>query len=157
VNPVTSSAEGSHQLLSNRNHFVGYGDEPYIKEFAADGTLVWSAQFAGKNLGQSYRTYKQEWHATPYTLPLLVVRTVSNDTLSSLSSSSLRGYVSWNGATDVTGYRVYTNRKDGLSLLGEFDKQGFETVFVVPEGTQSVQVAALQAGQEVRRSEWVKV
>ncbi|KUL90992.1 hypothetical protein ZTR_00841 [Talaromyces verruculosus] len=155
VAPITSSAAGSHELLSNGNHFVGYGVEPYIKEFAADGTLVWSAQFADKNLALSYRAYKQEWHATPYTLPSLVVRSVSDDILSPLSPSSLRGYVSWNGATDVTGYRVYTNTTDGTSLLGTFNKQGFETVFVVPQGTQAVQVGALQGGQEVRRSKWV--
>lgn len=153
INPVSSAAEGSFTPLHNGNFFMGYGDEPYLKEYSPNKNVIWSAQFANANLGQSYRTYKQEWHATPYTKPDLVVSTVGrNDSLSACSFSSLRGYVSWNGATDVTGYTVYAgNSENSLKFIGNFEKKGFETEFTLPEA-KAVQVGAIEEGREVERS-----
>ncbi|KAJ5116696.1 hypothetical protein N7456_001044 [Penicillium angulare] len=158
--PISSAAEGSFTPLDNGNTLMGYGDEPYIKEYGPSGDLRWSAQFAGYNLGQSYRVYKQEWHATPYYKPSLVVDSVTaKDDLSECAgSSSLRGYVSWNGATDVEKYEVFAGSSASkLKSLGEIEKKGFETQFTLPGGTKVVQVAAIQSGRAVRKSEIVHV
>jgi hypothetical protein len=159
--PVSSAAEGSFFPLPNGNTLMGYGDEPYIKEYGPTGDVRWSAQFAGYDLGQSYRAYKQEWHATPSTRPSLVVaNAAANDDLRQCAgkSSSLRGYVSWNGATDVEKYRVYAGSDAiSLKLLGSVDKKGFETKFSLPSGIKFVQVAAIQAGKIIRKSAIVHV
>lgn len=102
-------------------------------------------------MGQNYRTYKQEWRATPYTTPSLVVnQAASADDLtecagSSSSTSSLRGYVSWNGTTDVTSYVVYPGSSNSsLEEIGTIPKQGFETKFALPAGVKAVQVGAVE-------------
>ncbi|KAJ5771883.1 hypothetical protein N7520_002412 [Penicillium odoratum] len=159
--PVSSAAEGSFTPLDNGNTLMGYGDEPFIKEYGPNGDVRWSAQFAKKNLGQTYRVFKQEWSATPYYRPSLVVDTISaEDTLSQCAgtSSTLRGYVSWNGATDVEKYEVYAgDSANSLRSLGEVEKKGFETQFSLPAGTKVVQVGAVQSGRVVRKSNVVHV
>ena len=166
VNPVAAYAEGSFAQLDNDNYFAGYGIRPYIKEFGPgnkpDGEVRWSAQFAQSDLGQSYRAYKQEWHATPATSPSLVVlRTPSSgDELSSCAGpDTRRGYVSWNGATDVTSYVVCAGSSEGtLKEIGRFAKKGFETKFSIPSNAKTVQVGAIEReGNVVRSSDIVKV
>lgn len=70
-----------------------------------------------------------------------------------------RGYVSWNGATDVTGWNVYVGG-DGANvseMAFSVRKGGFETQFVVPMGAEFVQVGAVEGDVEVRRSDVVAV
>ncbi|CAL5867109.1 uncharacterized protein PFLUO_LOCUS1321 [Penicillium psychrofluorescens] len=159
-NPVSSAAEGAFFPLANGNTLMGYGDQPYIKEYGPSGKLLWSAQFADYNLGQSYRAYKQEWHATPSTQPSLVVTSISvEDDLHECAgpSSKLRGYVSWNGATDVTLYEVYAGADiKSLQSLGKIERKGFETKFSLPVGSHVVQVAAVKDG-EAKKSEVIHV
>ena len=164
ANPVTSRAGGSHMILPNGNHFVGYGKRPILKEFGPeprDGSDVrWSAQFA--YFVESYRAYKQEWHATPSTpLDLVVGKASPNDELISCAKGSLfRGYVSWNGATDVIQYAIYVDYGGGeLVKVTTIPRKGFETQFVVPENATRVQIAALECphSYEVGRSELVPV
>ena len=159
--PISSTAEGSFQPLDNGNTLMGYGIEPSIKEYGPSGDARWSAQFAGFDEGQSYRVCKKEWHATPYTQPSLVVSAINaTDELSKCTgtSSSLRGYVSWNGATDVEKYTVFVgDTGDNLQSLGDIEKKGFETMFWIPADTKVVQVAAIQSGLVVRKSEIVQV
>ena len=62
------------------------------------------------------------------------------------------GYVSWNGATEVTGWAVYEGpTEDRLEFVGEVGFWGFETVFTV-KGEGCVQVVAVIGGREGRRS-----
>lgn len=142
---VYADSQGSYQAdLSNGNQFVGYGQIALMREYgpATDGSdLRWQAQFGGINKVQSYRGFRQTWHATPAGWdPSLVVE-------------DGKAYVSWNGATDVTGWAVYVGPLAGeLRLVGIAEKKGFETVFSVPPGAQYLQVAAVQEGSEVGRS-----
>lgn len=170
-NPLVAYAEGSHTILDNGNRFMGYGVVPFMKEFGPpsgngsnDTDVRYSAQFAYNNYnntGSSYRAFKSVWHATPSApLDLVVASAASNDTLSSCSGGSkYRGYVSWNGATDVTQYRIYAGSSaSSLSSTGVvFDKKGFETEFVVPGNAKYVQVAALEGETEVGKSAAVAV
>jgi hypothetical protein len=69
-----------------------------------------------------------------------------------------KAYVSWNGATDVTGWAVYVGQDSGdLACMGIAERKGFETVFAVPQDATYIQVAAIQEGSEVRKSNVVKV
>ncbi|KAH8694048.1 ASST-domain-containing protein [Talaromyces proteolyticus] len=151
---VYSWAEGSLSQLDNGNYFMGYGIRPIMKEYGpnptVEGNVRWTAQFADLNSGHSYRAFKTNWHATPYTQPTLIVSqsavpdSLSNCTGSS-SSSFLIGYVSWNGATDVTSYVVYGGASEAnLEEIGTFPKQGFETVFAIPSNVKAVQIGAIE-------------
>jgi len=146
VNPVATFAEGSYDILPNGNYFIGYGFQPHMKEFgpqsASGADVRWSAQFGFKNAAQSYRAYKSDWHATPSSPPNLVVQVIqSDDELSGCGSggSNLRGFVSWNGATDVVNYVLKAGR-DQLEQIGRVQRKGFETKFVIPAGTEVVQI-----------------
>lgn len=155
-NPVAAVSQGSFMSLSNGNTLLGYGEQPVAKEFGPRGDVRWSGQFAALGTASSYRTYKQEWHATPYTsLGLFVGNITSPDSLSNQTgTSSLRGWVSWNGATGIEKYQVYTgNNPSNLHSLGKIEKKGFETVFSLPSGTRYVQVGAIKSGRVVRKSD----
>ncbi|PSR80927.1 ASST-domain-containing protein [Coniella lustricola] len=150
ANPVSAYSQGAVSRLDNGNYIVGYGAQPYIKEFGpkdtSDDDLLWSAQFAAPNQGQSYRAYKQEWHATPASKPNL--------------TNTLRGYVSWNGATDVTSYMVYVWKNDStIEELGTVARMGFETKFSLPADSKAVQIGAIEGTSStvVRKSDVVYI
>ncbi|CRG88270.1 hypothetical protein PISL3812_05299 [Talaromyces islandicus] len=167
VNDETYSwAEGSLSQLDNGNYFMGYGIRAVMKEYGpnptSEGDVRWSAHFADFNSGHSYRAFKQVWHATPASQPALVVsKSDVPDSLSNCtgsSSSSAFGYVSWNGATDVTSYVVYGGASnDSLEEIGTISKNGFETVFALPDNVSAVQVGAVEGSKVVQRSEVVTV
>ena len=145
-----AESQGSYQpTLSNGNQLLGYGQIAITREYgpATDGSdLRWEAQFGGINEVQSYRGFKETWSATPADWdPSLVVE-------------GGKAYVSWNGATEVSAWNVYAGKEDeGLRNVGTAMKQGFETVFEIPSGAEIVQVAAVQVGAEVRKSNTVLV
>lgn len=168
VNPVAAYTQGAVTQLDNGNYLVGYGAQPIIKEFgpgnATGGDLRWSAQFGAPIQAQSYRTYKQDWHATPATKPSLVVLAGSSsvDDLTSCAGETyaLRGYVSWNGATDVSSYVVYVGSSNStLVEIGRVEKKGFETKISLPTDAKAVQIGALEGdgGAVVRKSEIVYI
>ena len=126
---------------------MGYGQIAILKEYGPDSNsdVRWTAQFGALTFAQSYRGFKHEWHATPTTSPDLVIEKDENSTCGA-------GYVSWNGATDVTAWAVFEGpRRDQLDFVGEVGFRGFETMFTV-EGEGCVQVAAVIGGREWRRS-----
>ena len=105
--------------------------------------LRWSARFGPDGFVQSYRAYKQEWHANPSTIPSLVVEYDDGDGCST-------GYVSWNGATDVEAWVIFEGRSgDQLEGLRRVGFEGFETMFAVDERL-CVQVAAVGFGRLTR-------
>ena len=96
----------------------------------------WTARFGADNLVQDYRGFKAEWHGRLTTSPNLVVLASGNGTM-----ARIRGYVSWNGATDVEGWEVSEGPSAGeLSPVGNVGYGGFETEFGVTG--KCVQVAA---------------
>ena len=143
--PIYADSQGSyHAELSNGNQLLGYGQIAITREYgpATDGSdLRWQAQFGGINEVQSYRAFKQTWHATPA------------DWDPSLVIEDGKAYVSWNGATDVSVWAVYVGAESSdLKSVGIAEREGFETVFDVPSGAAYVQVAAVEGGKQVRRS-----
>jgi hypothetical protein len=154
---------------------MGYGAYAVIEEFGPKqstssddtqkGHVRWSAAFGSGDLVSSYRVFKQEWHATPATKPSLTVsRAAANDTLNHCAgrNSTWRGYVSWNGATDVTRWLVYAgmsnaNANATLKAVGSVRKEGFETEFVVPQGAAFVQVGAVENDSQIDAVRWSDV
>jgi hypothetical protein len=145
-----ADSQGSYAAsLSNGNQLMGYGQIPITREYGpgTDGSdLRWQAQFGGLGTVQSYRAFKLPWHATPAAWdPTLVVE-------------DGQAYASWNGATEVTGWAVYVgSNSNSLRCVGVAQWKGFETVFTVPQGAAYLQVAAIQAGGEVRDSNVAQV
>ncbi|KAF2169467.1 hypothetical protein M409DRAFT_52703 [Zasmidium cellare ATCC 36951] len=148
--PIVARAGGSHQVLPNGNRLVGYGDQPLMKEFGrAPDDKTWEVRWTAQlpYTRHSYRAFKQDWHARPTTRPEMTIQRVNNETHNQLDhcagDSRWRGYISWNGATDVAQYTIYYDIGDGnMRKYVTVPKMGFETEFVVPLGAARVQVAA---------------
>ncbi|KAL8947805.1 MAG: hypothetical protein Q9222_005953 [Ikaeria aurantiellina] len=145
--PIYDESQGSTQLLPNGNVFMDYGQIPILKEYGhgdPNGVVKWTARFARDNLAQSYRGFKQVWKATPYYDPSLVVQR-GNGTCA-------MGYVSWNGATSVTGWQILEGAsQESLTEVGKISHAGFETKFRVKEAC--IQAVALEGEKEVGKSD----
>jgi hypothetical protein len=119
---LSASFEGNVQALPNGNTFVGWGQQPYFTEYSPSGQTVFDARFVGNN--SSYRAYAFPWTATPQTLPSVTA---------SSAGASTNVYVSWNGATKVSAWRVLAGASAGaLQAVATATKQGFETQVTIP-------------------------
>ena len=133
ANEVFADSQGSYEpVLEGGNQLMGYGQLPIVREYgpAVDGSdLRWEARFgnAGKAV-QSYRAFKQVWHATPagWDPVLVVVERVDDES----TGCGGRAYVSWNGATEVESWNIYALADGDIDvvILGSVPKRGFETV-----------------------------
>ena len=137
-----ADSQGSYDPLGNGNQFMQYGQIPILREYDPDGTVLWEGRFGPDNIVQSYRGYKQEWHATPSYPPSLAVRRTSE--------CEVTAYVSWNGATDVTGWAVYGahGHNGQLTRIGVAAAQGFETAIGISGEVRGVEVAPVVNGTE---------
>jgi hypothetical protein len=114
---LLANYEGNTQLLDGGDQFVGWGQQPYFTEFDPSGHVVFDGHFVDAN--SSYRVFRFPWVGTPKTPP-------------SIAASSTGGravvYASWNGATEVSAWRVLGgSSRDSMRSLGTARKQGFET------------------------------
>lgn len=147
--PIYDKSQGSTQILENRNVFLDFGQIPIMKEFSpgypSNNAARWTARFGRDNRVQSYRGFKQQWHATPSYPPNLVVK--QNRT----ASRCVTGYVSWNGATDVTAWEIWEGSdQKHLSKTGRIYRRGFETKFRIKE--TCAQAVALQGEKVASKS-----
>ena len=141
--PVYTDSQGSFWPLSNGNTLVGYGSIAKIKEFGPDGKTRMTLTFGENDLVMSYRSYRQDWHATPYYKPKTCVKDKAV-------------YMSWNGATNVTDWVVYGgSSEDKLTKLGKVAKNGFETSFNMTSPSLFVQVGAYSGSELLDKSEVV--
>lgn len=134
--PIYSLSQGNTQHLSNGHTVMGYGSTPKIKEYSANGTCVFTAQFGPPDVVASYRGYRVPWVGLPKTAPdaFACVDRASNQT---------NVYMSWNGATEHKVWKVSGGRTRGALLpVAEAVKTGFETVAVAKGGLEFVQVEA---------------
>ena len=142
-----SQALGSVTLLPDGHVFVGWGDQPYFSEFAADGTLLLDGQLP-INV-RSYRALPADWTGTPAARPVIVAR-----------ANPAGGFVirvSWNGATEVARWDVMGGANaHKMSVVGSQAWGGFETAVVVNSQGPAFQAVALdENGKELGRSEVV--
>jgi Arylsulfotransferase (ASST) len=133
--------EGNAQFLPDGHVFVGWGALPYFSEFDAQGRVLLDAYFGrGKpplKDADSYRAFRFVWHGRPTAPPTLVLR-------------GSTAYVSWNGATDVTRWRLLVgNANDDLTAVRTVAKTGFETRVPIMRKGSYVAVEALDAHRGV--------
>ena len=137
-------SQGNSRVLPNGNLFVGWGSVPVFSEHSPEGELLWSAKFPAPTY-QSYRGFKAEWKATPRGRP-------------SVAASGNSVYASFNGATDVTHWRVRGGSAPAeLKEIGVAAWKQLETRITVTGAPEYVQVEALDAsGKVLGRSEPVR-
>ena len=109
--------------------------ENSIEEFSPAGEILMTASIGEPN----YRAFRQPWTGTPKTLPKVYA---------CASASGTSVWMSWNGATEVGGWRVYGGEGEGhLQLLAEVGRSGFET-HVELGTTEFVQVETVGCGED---------
>jgi hypothetical protein len=128
-----ATSQGSAQLLSNGNVFVGWGSAPYLSEFSRDGGLLLNAAFPPEC--ESYRAFRFPWSGHPTDAPALAARRSSEDRVGL--------HASWNGATEVAAWEVISGpRPNRLEPLGSVPRDGFETAMVAQTTDPYVAVRA---------------
>jgi hypothetical protein len=145
---VLAGSQGNVQQLDDGNIFVGWGATPRYTEFAPDGSVLYDAVFSAGD--DSYRAYLAPWVGTPTTRPAIAV--------DDRSGGRVTLHVSWNGATEVTHWRVLAgDLAHALSPVATVSKRGFETAIVVRSDAPYFAVQALDAnGRVLRRSAIVR-
>ncbi|MBV8999360.1 MAG: aryl-sulfate sulfotransferase, partial [Solirubrobacterales bacterium] len=145
--PLLSSYEGDDQQLPDLDDFIGWGQQPFFSQYNAQGKLVFEGRFVDDNI--TYRAFRFPWSGTPSTSP--AVATI-------LYRGKMTVYVSWNGATNVAGWRVFGGSVPyKLPAVATAPKRGFETAITAP-ARGYIAVAALDArGHTLARTPVQKV
>jgi Arylsulfotransferase (ASST) len=126
---------GSMQVLPNRNAVVGWGSEPYITEFADDGSIAFDARLP--RAGQTYRVVRMPWAGRPTERPNLA---------SGRAGGKALLYASWNGATGLDRWHVRTgSRAANLADAATVPATGFETAIELVDEAAYAAVTALDA------------
>ena len=134
---LTASFEGNVQGLPGGDEFVGWGQQPYFSEFDSSGQAVFDARFVGEN--SSYRAYRFKWSGTPQSPPNVVA---------SRSGSTADVYASWDGATQVSSWRVLSGSSaSALQAVATVPSQGFETQITVAQEPYVAAQALNRAGR----------
>jgi hypothetical protein len=134
-------AMGSTRVLPSGNVMVGWGTDPSVTEFTADGTAIFDADLGGP----SYRVYRENWSATPAAPPDIALRAEAG--------GALRVYMSWNGATDVAAWQVLTGTSEAvLNPVIAVERQGFESSAVVGMAGRVQALALNGSGAVIGRS-----
>ncbi len=145
---ILSGSQGSVQLLTNGNVFVGFGEAPHVSEFRRSGELLFDAVLGSDY--ESYRAFRLPWHGRPAQAP---------DIATTRRAEGLEVYASWNGATEVSRWQLLSgDHQSRLAPVTSVPSVGFESVLAGPEAKPFVAVRALDwAGTELGRSKTVSV
>jgi hypothetical protein len=126
---------GSIEPLQSGNEFVGWGSQSYLSEYNSAGRLLLDAVLPTPDI--TYRASVEPWVGAPLDPPAGAVHTQNGTT---------RVYASWNGATEVSSWRVLAGASNGsLAAVASVPKAGFETAIPVPTTYKTYQVQALDA------------
>jgi len=93
---LLTGSQGNDELLADGDSFVGWGEQPFMTEFGPSGQTLFEANLPYP--AESYRAYTYPWTGTPASLPSLA--------LDATGGRVSAVYASWNGATEVTAWRV---------------------------------------------------
>jgi hypothetical protein len=139
--PVLAPSQGNMQTLADGNAVVGYGGVPAISEFAPDGRLVFDAH---QPLDMSfYRAFRFPWSARPLSPPAVLANL--NDT-----GEETTVHASWNGATDVSSWRLLAGRHGGsLTAQATIPASSFESSATLPRKYGAIAVQALDSSGRV--------
>lgn len=150
-------SQGNLQKLSNGNQLVGWGQEPYVSEFANAGNnekntslnFLYDMQFPNQNI--SYRAFKNKWVGLPLYRPSIAVDLFCESTIV---------YASWNGSTETVAWQVLagpTHNRLSVVVIST-PRTGFETEIDVNSNGPYFQVNALNScGQVIGMSRIVYV
>jgi len=139
--PLMAASQGDFQPLDGGNWFVGWGQEPFFSEYSPAGRLLFDAHLP--KLYQSYTAFRFSWAGAPTQPPALAVRAAAH--------GHLIAYVSWNGATAVSQWRLLGGASaHALGVLATTARGGFETAIALPaRRPRYLAVQALGAGGQV--------
>ena len=137
---LLTGSQGNDQVLADGNSLVGWGELPYVSEFSPSGQMIFDAHFPSP--GQSYRAFRFPWSATPAAPPSVAVK--------STGAGTETVYASWNGATDVSAWRVLAGANPtALATIATAPVGGFETAIPVSSSAPDFAVQALGPAGEV--------
>lgn len=142
VPPLRADSQGNFQRLENGDWFLGFGQTPDFSEFSAGGGLLFDAHFP--NHTQSYRSFRFSWTGAPAHPPAFA--------FSAAPGGAGTVYASWNGATQVSGWRVLSGASPTrMSAIAQTARTGFETAIALPAGASGayMTVQALDAAGAV--------
>ncbi len=126
---------GNLEPLPGGNEFVGWGSARYFSEYTASGQRVLDATLPDPDL--TYRTTLEPWVGLPLDPPVGAARR---------SAAGTTVYASWNGATEVSSWRVLGGARPGtLRAFATAPRSGFETAIRVGSAGSYFQVQALNA------------
>ena len=139
--PVIAGAGGDVQTLPNGNVFVGWGSQPQFSEFTSTGRQIFNGSFALRLA--SYRAFRFPWIGRPLARPSLAMAPGPD--------GHLTAYASWNGATQVTDWRVLGGGSPRhLGPLGvTASHSSFETTVDVPSEPRYLAVQAVDRNGSV--------
>lgn len=132
--PVFAESQGNNQMLGNGHSLQDHGATPKIEEYDEHGAVVMRARFGYNDTMQTYRVYRYPWVGRPSSRPDAAVA------CSSKQEGRNAVYVSWNGATDVEGWRVYS----GSDVTQTVVANGFETTILL-DGLSDGDLVVVQA------------
>ncbi len=142
--PLVAASQGNFQPLPGGSWFIGWGQQPYLSEYGANGALLFDARLP--DTYQTYTVFKYPWVGLPAVAPSIAV------------SRGAQGkelvHASWNGSTEVASWRVLGgDAPDALAPLATAPRHGFETTIELRSAPRYLAVEALGAqGQALRTS-----
>jgi Arylsulfotransferase (ASST) len=132
---VLAGSQGNTQLLDNGNVFVGWGEVPRVSEFDHEGRIVFDATLGTKY--QCYRAFRLPWRGVPADSPAIALAG---------AGSELVAYASWNGATEVSAWRLLAGEPHGALLpVARTPSVGFESALPAASAGPCLAVQALDA------------
>jgi hypothetical protein len=139
--PVLSSSQGNLQTLASGNTVVEFGGVPEMTEYAEDGAVLFDAHLPYDMA--SYRGYRYPWSGHPLSSPAVLA------TLDNTSEETIVN-MSWNGATEVSSWRVLAGQHQGsLTAQATIVPTGFESATMLPKKYEYVEVQALASDGRV--------
>lgn len=137
-------SQGNVQKLPNGNQFIGWGQEPYLSEYAEDGNTIanpclnflYDVKYPNKNM--SYRAFKNKWIGFPlYPPSISVIKTLQK----------VQIYASWNGSTETTAWQVLSGASPYClsTIIESTPRTGFETKICINSDEPFYQVNALNS------------
>ncbi|MGH2904096.1 MAG: arylsulfotransferase family protein [Solirubrobacteraceae bacterium] len=138
--PELAGSQGSIQLESNGNVFVGWGQLPQFSEYTSSGQLVYEGTFTDAD--ESYRAYRSPWTGLPVTQPTLAVAS---------GSGGLEVLAGWNGATQVVSWQLLAGPSASqLAAVGSpVPKTSFRTAIAASGAGPYYAVQAIDKGGKV--------
>ncbi|HEX7609156.1 MAG TPA: arylsulfotransferase family protein [Solirubrobacteraceae bacterium] len=135
---LVADSQGNLQALANGDWFAGWGQLPNVSEFSPAGQLLFDAHLPAHT--QSYRSFRLPWTGTPPHRPAVAFVPAG--------PGAGTVYASWNGATQVSSWRVLSGATPAsLAAVAQAPRGGFETAvaLLAPSAGRYVAVEALDA------------